>query len=546
MKNIERIVVILIFTVLTAVLSFIKSNQWIEGHFDTAISSQLVESIAAGKGPYTQLETGWRLIVDRRIAMLPAQKLCQEDTLSVANQTPSNFFTRWHSYFIVYLLAPLLHIINVNVLFAVITVISYLAVIFLAYIFLRNNNISIFSSILFCTLVTFHPSWSEGFFGGQMIYDRIFLLFGTLFIYLFTSKKIHKWWIIIVGCLSALIVERIGIYIGVFAIMYTLLFWKERISSRRFGIITGAFFLAYSLLNILFVNKNLDYGSFMPLNFSALINNINFPGFTQKLGIFLIMNLGLLTLAIFTPKRLIIALGVLLPNIMGNIGGAEKTGWSIHYHVLYLPFLVWSAACGFVWLYQKASQEVLISRLVETPRSKYWISNLITTRLNPLLSRVKINKVMVLNILIIVLILLFGGLDPYSPSTSINHLTYISQNAVIKLLKLIPNYWPEENLHKTHNIYEQLQKVIPEGSVVSSPEFAMPSLINNRTIWFFPLSIDVADYVINPSGDFSYLNEDERELIDDCLKSRMVKAGFDLENPIRIGYVLVYQRNSPK
>jgi hypothetical protein len=43
----------------------------------------------------------------------------------------------------------------------------------------------------------------------------------------------------------------------------------------------------------------------------------------------------------------------MLPNIVGNIGGAEKTGWLTHYHSYYFPILSFSAAVGFVNIYNK-------------------------------------------------------------------------------------------------------------------------------------------------------------------------------------------------
>lgn len=43
----------------------------------------------------------------------------------------------------------------------------------------------------------------------------------------------------------------------------------------------------------------------------------------------------------------ILALGALVPNLLGSIGGAEKLGWTTHYHSPYFPFLVLAVLLGY-------------------------------------------------------------------------------------------------------------------------------------------------------------------------------------------------------
>jgi hypothetical protein len=523
----ERMVVVVIFMAISLPLMFVKSSQWVEGYMDTALLSQMTENIASGKGPYAQLEAGWSGFVNRSIASLSAQELCQVDALSVSDQVPSNIFLRWHAYLITYLLAPLIWIVPVNLLLPSLTVLSYLALIILVYFFLRDKGVSILGSIFFCFLVTLHPSWSEGLWIGQIYFDRFFLLFGSLFIFTFVSKKPNPWLLLLFGFLSAIIVERVGLVLGTFVAVYMVLFWKDRTSTWQVAFVLSVLLFLYSFIMIIFFIQNRDYGSFVPLSINDLVNNFNYPGFTEKLGIFLIMNLSLLVFALFKPRGLIIALGVMIPNMIGNIGGAEKTGWSIHYHVLYLPFLVWAAAEGYAWLYSKLQATDLFSKL------------------SPVYARYKLKSTSVLYGMVFGVILLFGGLNPYAPTIETYNLDRFKELAIIKMIRRVPDYLPGTRLQTTHAIYYQLQEIIPYGSVVSTPEFAMPALYHQRDIWLFPLGIPEADFVINPGGEFSYLGEPDKTLIGECLHSLMIAEGFDMENPIMVGSnISVYQRET--
>ena len=49
----------------------------------------------------------------------------------------------------------------------------------------------------------------------------------------------------------------------------------------------------------------------------------------------------------------ILALASMLPNLMVTVGGAEKTGFTTHYHAGYIPFLVGFAAVGYSSLINK-------------------------------------------------------------------------------------------------------------------------------------------------------------------------------------------------
>jgi hypothetical protein len=63
----------------------------------------------------------------------------------------------------------------------------------------------------------------------------------------------------------------------------------------------------------------------------------------------------------------LIAFGAMLPNILDNIAGAEKTGWSTHYHSVYFPFLVAAALIGFANLWKRVKTKTAQWGLLAAP-----------------------------------------------------------------------------------------------------------------------------------------------------------------------------------
>ena len=74
----------------------------------------------------------------------------------------------------------------------------------------------------------------------------------------------------------------------------------------------------------------------------ATFNNLLNNAISDKASIYLFINLVYLgILAIAVPFNFLLVILFLLPNLFVNLGGAEKTGWSTHYHVNYFIPLIW-------------------------------------------------------------------------------------------------------------------------------------------------------------------------------------------------------------
>jgi hypothetical protein len=78
---------------------------------------------------------------------------------------------------------------------------------------------------------------------------------------------------------------------------------------------------------------------------------------TNKL---ILVCLPLFVLSLYSPKFVIISLGALLPNLLFTIGGAEKIGFSTHYHTYYIPFLISAVLVSFVNFCKKGYDKKVI------------------------------------------------------------------------------------------------------------------------------------------------------------------------------------------
>src|SRR5204863_9804716 len=65
--------------------------------------------------------------------------------------------------------------------------------------------------------------------------------------------------------------------------------------------------------------------------------------------VFILVNL--LPLGIFVLfsgyRYILLAIGAVLPHFLFTIGGAELTGWSTHYHTMYIPLVIFTACVGY-------------------------------------------------------------------------------------------------------------------------------------------------------------------------------------------------------
>jgi hypothetical protein len=138
--------------------------------------------------------------------------------------------------------------------------------------------------------------------------------------------------------------------------------------------------------------------------------------------------------------------------------------------------------------------------------------------------------------------LFFASIDSHALNVSIKLSNITANNALFTIPQQSYNYLGA-NGHSLAKWYGKIRDAIPEHSVVSTPEGAMALLYHNRTVEFYPVDIDRADYVVlsitawkgkKPSsygGAISYRGvADELKRIDAALEKRMRRHGYDFEH----------------
>jgi hypothetical protein len=193
----------------------------------------------------------------------------------------------------------------------------------------------------------------------------------------------------------------------------------------------------------------------------------------------------------------------MIPNIIGNIGGAEKLAFSTHYHDTYLPALIWAAALGFVRLYAGARS--------------------IPQRAGALA-------------FFAALLVFAGTIDPTTGTFAESNIN----NAFV--------FWfPREAQALAGAAGEQyrqwsidLDRAIPKNTVVTTVEAGMESLYSGRTLRFFPIDIDHADYAVlfhsgaDYGGVVNFLGPAETAKVNAMIVARMQRDGYDFAHPVYV------------
>jgi hypothetical protein len=95
---------------------------------------------------------------------------------------------------------------------------------------------------------------------------------------------------------------------------------------------------------------------------------------------------------------------------------------------------------------------------------------------------------------------------------------------------------------------------VPTGAKVTTSEQFVPTLYRGRTIYFYPMGTDTADYAVltkvsQPDGAFHYVGSisyipGEMKKIDICLTERLRKVGYNVDQPkLLVGSMVVLERN---
>ncbi|QTH42325.1 DUF2079 domain-containing protein [Cohnella sp. LGH] len=518
MKKKEFYIVTLIFLLLAISLTSIRFFNWLPDQGDSAFLFDLTENIAYTGKPESGVAGGIvNYLFDKHYTIMPIEQFIT-DSLQMPEEYKMNFF-KYHTYLFLYVVAPLAWLIPVDILLKALTVGCFVGIPYLLYMFMRRRGVSIGAAALFCVPLVSHPAWSQAL-QGQLYVDRFFMFFGLLFAILFTSAKPNKYYILFSALLAMTFTERTGLIAGLFAVGFVTLYWKKIDTLKYYRLTIGlGMIIGSALLKKLFTSYE-AYNNFLPQSYQEVVSRLQNPEFMEMAWIFLLFNVVLMGFFMFFNWRVaLLAFGTMLPNIIGNIGGAEKVGWMSHYHSNYYPFLAFAAATGFV---------VLNARLREAGARKLWVGSAIPVAIT----------------------VCMGLINPYEFKSVNISLQNVAYNPFYKHAKDLRLFYADDYGKVIKDSKKQIQAAVPEGSVVTVPEGAMANLYKNRQVNFFPVGIEQADYAVMTilgkdettgayiyGGTASYLGPEATGKINAAIVERMKLSGYDFENPVLVGLV---------
>lgn len=506
----EKTVLLIVFAALVAAYTYWIHFRYPIAQGDSAFLAQMLDRMAEPGRPTSQVaEAINQLFVGFQPFILtsPAEEICR---LELAGPGPGEFnYFRWHTYFSLYLYVPLFKLVGGELGMSLLTAISFLMVILGAYVLLRKSGISVLFSGLVAALIVLHPAWSGGVV-GQFYADRLFIGPAFVLCALLLTRQFESRWVIPLSILLALTSERVGVVVGALLIGAVILanyrnpveWWKQR-SLLAIGVLC----MVFSAIMVRVFNEHPHYSDFShslrPDSF--LINLTQYPGFVSNLLTFVAINLiawGLPALGCW--RGLLLSLGVMIPNLVGNLGGAEKTAFTTHYHSLYFPVLAASVCLSFVYVYGRY------------PRWASWVfvGWLATAGLAYNLDLNTYD---------------FRFRDIASRSFSYPFKSYRDDRMMVRRQREVAAYldeWP--------------------GTLVSTSEAFMPLLSRHHRVAYYPLGIDDADFVVIPKspapgvyeGAVTYLGDTELQRINACLSRRLLDVGYRIRKEFDAGVVL--------
>ncbi|MGV8937594.1 MAG: DUF2079 domain-containing protein [Allorhizobium sp.] len=456
---------------------------------DAAIFEQLIDNIHSGRGVVSNVFASTQNFIDRRYVTKTLEGL-----LAVDNQPPEEQernMLQFHAYYVLYLIAPLRSVFSSSLTLILIQTLCIVGVLAGTSAFVARETRSIAAASVFGLLVLANANWS-GSLIGQFYPDRIFVFAGFL-LFFFAYQGNSKLKIILAALFVALLNERAAL-IGGGILLATPIYTRKlrgNLSLVGLSCALGLILLSYAYYQKTFVLSNLYYGSYMPANLADLVGRFHLDGFARNALLFLIANGPLLLLALANPTTALIALICMIPNIVGNVGGAEKIGWSTHYHSYYIPALFFAAAVGFTritnWLQLRSADK----------RTKRWLRFALP----------------------LVFLAIFITYKPYGER--VGYLFYGPIEQALRTSSALSRGEPT-----TLDARARIEALFPQGASVSTTELGMAMLHEKTKLGVFGVDTKNFDYIFYPCSAFR--RADSANAVGPTVTTEWLKSqGFD-------------------
>lgn len=491
-------------------------------HLDSVFLFEATDSILDNGRPESRSIASWPNAL--RSYAQPAAELCVA-RLQDPTTAPYNVMDN-HAYLGLYPLALLSAALGSEWIYALLTAAAHVLIALLAYRFLRRQQVGVGPSLLFVAVIVAYPALARSLEGDYYL-DRLYMPLALGALYTLhglanatertgETRRLFVLCVLVVG--AAMMTERAAIMmvgaLAYFAAMYPAI----RRSPRALTVSATLVLCLLVYLAVYFqqfyvgIESGGNLGKGLLKTLHAPLAHLGLPGMP---AFFAVNTLMLFLAAWGGPRALLLAAGAMLPNLLISVGGAELNGWTTHYHVMYVPFLVFAASLGWMRLARSAGSSWRLAALAAVA----WI--------------------------------LAAVIDPASAQREPAFTTLRSG-----LLGKVHRFYlhPAGSYEKTAaRQILGLRKMIPPGARVSTIPQATAALYRKRALLLYPIGMDDADYLVVSDqsggqgepligGATSYLGAAEQQALNACLANR-VRGHFSLQGEIRALGVLVFRRD---
>lgn len=528
MKSIENWIVAATCIVLVIVFSNFFNHTTALKHLDSVFLFESSLSVIESGQPTSRTVASWPDVL--KTLTVPVETVCQSDLERKETQAYNVFDN--HAYTALYPISLLTALGGPELTFAFLNALAHVLLLIIPFVFLRRQGGGLLPSLAFVLCVALYPAWSYSASGDYYL-DRLYMPFALMSLYFMHAivcrdgeELVRRLLIgfVVSTIMAALFTERAAIMMMGAIVFFLLFFPQVRKSTeiRNAMLALLALLGAYLFFYFEFVFEGIEGGGGLLDN--ALIVLHDPLQRMQAPGLVSFMLVNLLFIGIFVPfagiRYLALLIGVMMPNLLITIGGAELNGWTTHYHAMYLPFLIFVASIGYLQLIKRFNAVIL--------RAMF--------------------SLMVCGYAFLVA----GFLNPYMGKFEKPFMATFENGVVAKVYR----YYVDPNLsveRYVSNLVMALNELIPRGAKVSAIEGVMPALYRSRFLSLYPIDMDKADYLVisgtasngqvtSVSGATSYLGQTQMETLNRCLSQRFSAKGFVLLKDIPAFGVLVFKR----
>lgn len=268
-----------------------------------------------------------------------------------APYSDENFF-RWHSYAIGYILAGFVFLgLPAGPLSIFVNLIGTFGIVFLIIHYCFKNKVPFLLTVAITLAFAFFLPLKEPIY-GQLYFDKLFPFFMLSLCILTQSmlsnanpKPIKILSFVVLTIMCASISERSALMCGMFLIVFGLFYDFGRIHFRQrlpyvfAGFACVAWFLIY---HVAFYDSMYAGGTSLTRITDNAHRLFSDQLFQDRAIVLISVVLPHLIIGMMSPIAGIIAVFSVVPNLLIDIGGAEKTGFATHYHMMYLPFIIFA------------------------------------------------------------------------------------------------------------------------------------------------------------------------------------------------------------